>query len=168
LDSKGVGVVRARDITAQGIDAAWLAEYLRAVGGRGDRRLRNGGYVIFNRRITKPDFSGWKVYTGTSPHTAHIHVSFSRDQAGFDSTDGWGIAGVRVLRLTAPPMQGDDVREVQRVLKAWYRLPATFVDGVFGDETVRFVKRAQISTPPQPALEADGIVGELTRTKLGL
>jgi hypothetical protein len=87
----GIGVVRARDIDVDGIDAGWLAEYLRQLGGRGDPRLRGGGYVIFNRRITKPDWSGWKAYVGKNPHTSHVHVSFSLDRAGFDSPASWGI-----------------------------------------------------------------------------
>jgi hypothetical protein len=88
----GQGVVRARDIDVDGVDMAWLVEHLRQLGAAGDRRLAGGGYLIFNRRITRPDFTGWKVYTGTNPHDHHAHVSFSRDPAGFDSTAPWGIA----------------------------------------------------------------------------
>lgn len=86
-----MGVVRARDIDKDGIDAPWLAEELRKMGERGDPRLAGGGYVIFNKRITSPDFKGWKAYTGTNPHTAHIHVSFSLNQAGYDSNAPWVI-----------------------------------------------------------------------------
>jgi hypothetical protein len=86
-----IGVVRARDIDKDGIDAAGLAEYLRVLGANGDRRLRPGGYVIFNRRITAPDFSGWRAYTGVNPHDKHVHVSFSTAVAGFDSTAPWGL-----------------------------------------------------------------------------
>jgi hypothetical protein len=91
-DLDGTGVVRARDIDKDGIDAAWLAEYLRQRGAAGDNRLTGGGYVIFNERITNPDFKAWREYTGTNPHTAHVHVSFSLDTAGYDSTAPWGIA----------------------------------------------------------------------------
>jgi hypothetical protein len=87
----GVGVVRARDIDSDGIDAAWLAEYLRQLGAHGDPRLNNYGYIIFNRKITSPDFSTWQVYNGIDPHTSHIHISFSRLQSGFDSNVPWGI-----------------------------------------------------------------------------
>lgn len=89
----GQGVVRARDIDKDGIDAAWLAEELRKRGAAGDRRLTGGGYVIFNRRITSPDFKSWKAYTGTNPHTAHVHVSFSQNQAGFDDGGPWNLLG---------------------------------------------------------------------------
>ncbi|OLL69848.1 Phage tail fiber protein [Pseudonocardia sp. Ae168_Ps1] len=93
LVKDGVGVVRARDVDADGIDAGWLAEHLRVVGARGDRRLVPGGYVIFDGRITTPDFRRWRPYRGANPHTGHLHVSLSTDLGpdGFDSGAGWGI-----------------------------------------------------------------------------
>ncbi|MDT8915792.1 hypothetical protein [Amycolatopsis sp. PS_44_ISF1] len=89
----GVGVVRARDIDKDGIDAGWLAEELRKLGAAGDPRLAGGGYVIWNRRITSDDFSRWTPYNGSNPHTQHVHVSFSRNRAGFDSNAPWGFLG---------------------------------------------------------------------------
>lgn len=88
----GIGVVRARDIDKDGIDADWLAEWLRLRGKAGDPRLINGGYVIWNKRITTPTFSGWAPYSGTNTHEHHIHVSFSRIAAGFDSPARWNFA----------------------------------------------------------------------------
>lgn len=88
----GVGIVRARDVDKDGVDAAWLVEYLRTLGAKRDPRLYPGGYVIFNRRITDADFSGWHTYTGSNPHDHHFHVSFSTVPAGFDSAAPWGIA----------------------------------------------------------------------------
>lgn len=96
----GMGIVRARDIDKDGIDAAWLAEELRKLGERGDPRLAGGGYIIFNRRITSPDFKHWNVYTGTNPHDKHIHVSFSLNQAGYDSKAAW------VFTPVVPPIIG--------------------------------------------------------------
>lgn len=98
------GIVRARDIDRDGIDAPWLAEHLRKLGATGDKRLTDGGYVIFNRRITAPDFRSWRAYQGTNPHVAHLHVSFSRLSAGFDSAGPWGIANpARSSPTPAPP-----------------------------------------------------------------
>lgn len=91
-----VGIVRARDIDKDGVDIAWLFEELRKLGAAGDPRLTGGGYLIYNRRITSPDFKTWRVYTGSNAHTLHGHVSFSRDRAGFDSTVPWSF-------LTAAP-----------------------------------------------------------------
>ena len=98
----GVGVVRARDIDVNGIDVGWLFERLRVAGAHGDPRLAGGGYLILNRRITAPDFSGWRVYTGSNPHTGHGHVSFSRSIGGFDSRAPWGIAAA------PPPITEED------------------------------------------------------------
>jgi hypothetical protein len=89
----GQGVVRAFDCDVDGIDAGWLAEQLRLAGRAGDYRLTGGGYVIFNRRITASDFSGWRNYTGSNAHTSHVHVSFSRNQAGFDDPAPWRFLG---------------------------------------------------------------------------
>lgn len=85
------GVVRARDITANSIPAQAIADLLFSLGAKGDTRLTDGGYVILNRRITNADFSGWHDYTGADPHTSHIHVSFARTPAYYDSTANWGI-----------------------------------------------------------------------------
>jgi hypothetical protein len=87
----GVGVVRAFDITndpALGLPA--VAERLRARALAGQLpQVAGGGYLILAGRITAPDWSGWRVYTGPDPHVSHLHVSVSLDAAGFDSTDPW-------------------------------------------------------------------------------
>lgn len=41
---------------------------------------RDGGYIIWNRRITSAASSppwSWRPYTGTNPHTDHVHISFA-------------------------------------------------------------------------------------------
>lgn len=73
-----------------------------------------------------------------------------------------GTAAPRSLRLTTPPMTGDDVRSLQQALaKAGANL---VVDGVFGPDTDTAVRQFQ----QQQALAADGIVGAATRSALGL
>jgi hypothetical protein len=139
-DSHGQPVVRARDVDKDGVDAAWIVEQLRLLGQRGDRRLRNQGYVIFNRRITNADFSGWHVYTGINPHDHHFHVSFSLDEAGYDDQSGWDFLGGAPLTQAAQPAQGVDpnsipslsygmmnnpvVASLQRFLNAYNWVPA--------------------------------------------
>lgn len=95
------GIVRARDVDKDGIPAADIVETLRLRGAARDPRLYPGGYVIFNRRITKPDFSGWTTYTGSNPHDKHFHVSFSTVVDGFDSTAPWALFGGRAGATTA-------------------------------------------------------------------
>lgn len=34
-------------------------------------------YIIWNRRITNLDSRGWRSYSGVSPHTDHVHISFN-------------------------------------------------------------------------------------------
>jgi len=163
VDANGIGVVRARDIDKDGIEAAWLAEFLRKRGAVGDPRLRLGGYVIFNRRITAPDFLTWRVYTGTNPHTSHIHVSFSRDPAGFDSEAAWDIVPSGTLRLGD---SGSDVVKLQTVLRAWYPTIEPFAslvaDGEYGPKTAAAVASFQ----SRAGLIPDGIAGPLTLAAL--
>lgn len=107
--------VRAYDFDKDGIDAHWLAEQLRLAGAAGDRRLAGGpslddnGYVIFARHITAPDFSRWVPYEGPNPHDAMVHVSVTRDPAGYEDASPWpflaqlpAMPGVTPVTGTAP------------------------------------------------------------------
>lgn len=169
----GQGVVRARDITRAGLDLPALFERLRRMGAAGDPRLTGGGYLILDRRITKPDWSGWKAYTGSNPHVKHGHVSFSRNQGGFDSRAPWGLSsgGVAVPPpKVVPATSGPDVLRPSTVysaeVKAWQlflgRSYARFgplkADGYYGDATERFVRQVQEFR----GITADGISGPAT------
>ena len=68
----------------------------------------------------------------------------------------------RLLRLKAPYMEGDDVRALQEALKA-AGLDVE-ADGVFGPGTETAVRTLQ----GNKGLSADGIVGQATRSALGL
>jgi hypothetical protein len=108
----------------------------------------------------------------------YMHVEFMGTPAQADEQTRRRIAAVappstvstgrRLLRLTTPNMRGDDVIEVQKVLARWYGFAASWVDGVYGPGTAEQVRRLQRGVPPQPVLDADGIVGSATRRKLGL
>lgn len=88
----GAGVVRALDLDVDGLDLASTFERARQLAAAGQLpQVRNGGYFILNRRITAPDFSGWNVYTGPNPHTAHGHASAAVDPASYDITAPWGV-----------------------------------------------------------------------------
>lgn len=169
------GVVRAFDIDADGIRTAWLAEHLRQLGERGDPRLTDGGYVIYNRRIASSVGEWrWRHYTGESPHTDHIHVSVSTKASGYDKGGAWRVRravipahpggspalprhalGSRVLQLKNPHMRGTDVAFVQRFVGA-------DDDGDFGLKTQARVKRYQgiVSLP------RTGVVGPETWQKM--
>lgn len=171
----GTGVVRALDIDVDGIDAAWYAEQLRILGASGDSRLAGSGYVIFNRRITRSNFSGWTTYTGSNPHTKHVHVSLSRNPAGFDDPRPWAfLTGSTAPPTTAPPVtgrptlregsRGEPVRTLQVTLNRWYpRLPPLAQDGIYGRNT----KARVIYFQQRAGLAADGIVGPKTWAGLG-
>lgn len=73
-----------------------------------------------------------------------------------------GTPTVRVLKLTDPMMQGEDVRQVQEALKtAGINIKP---DGFFGKDTDKAVRQFQ----QQKGLTVDGIVGTQTRHILGL
>jgi hypothetical protein len=174
-------VVRAMDIDSDGIDAAWLADQVRAKGKGGDARLHNGGYVVFNKRIAS-ERQGWewRDYTG-EPHQDHLHVSVSRDVSGYDGDGDWGVRnavitptppgptppkpvdlpkhepGSRVLQVENPQMRGTDVGFVQRFVGA-------SDDGADGPKTKTQVERYQgIRGIPQT-----GIVDAVTWQQMGV
>ncbi len=69
----------------------------------------------------------------------------------------------RILRLTDPYMRGEDVRQVQTMLKNAGYDPGQ-LDGIYGKKTERAVKRFQ----KDHRLKVDGIVGKMTYQALGL
>lgn len=75
------GIVHAIDIDAdfgnpKQDNAQELAEQLAAHAAGGSKSGRRVKYVIYNRQIWSAK-SGWKPrrYTGSNPHTSHVHVS---------------------------------------------------------------------------------------------
>lgn len=122
-DPDGTGVVRARDIDedldgnpANGVgDANVIAEHLRALGKAGDVRLANWGYVIYEGRIAGgnptrgPGRWEWRPYTGTNAHRHHVHVSFSRDPEGYDSTAPWGLWPTTTEPTTPTTPEPEDI-----------------------------------------------------------
>lgn len=113
------GIVRAIDITQDpddrdgdprnDFDAGKLAAQL--VASR-DRRIL---YVIWNRRIArsypKPGIPAWawSTYTGSDPHTNHVHLSVVPDDRA-NNTNPW--------RISAAPTQEDDMPTAQDLLNA--------------------------------------------------
>lgn len=86
------GVVTALDIThdpVHGLDARKIAEAL--VASR-DPRIK---YVISNREINSSTVSPWqwRTFTGSNPHTQHLHLSVVSDANLYDSTTTWSLSG---------------------------------------------------------------------------
>lgn len=77
------GVVHAQDITHDPIrlSGGWLTDTL--VRHR-DPRIK---YIIWNHRIWNTA-QGWQSYTGSSPHTQHVHISVVSGPAG-DNASPW-------------------------------------------------------------------------------
>jgi hypothetical protein len=108
--------VRAYDFDVDGINEKWLAENLRLLGLAGDPRLagRSGdvsdnGYVIYfdvdldRPLITSPDFTRWLEYDG-DPHKTALHVSVTREPAGYEDARPWDflLVGHPVVTPAAP------------------------------------------------------------------
>lgn len=91
----GSNIVSALDLThdpAHGFDSYRFAEVLRQ---NRDRRIK---YVISNRRIFSSYASGnraawaWGPYTGSDPHTNHVHISVL-DAPISDTRTPWNLEG---------------------------------------------------------------------------
>jgi hypothetical protein len=123
IDSNGVGVVRARDIThdpAHGCDAHEIAEKIRRKYAAGDPRRR---YVISNGRIASASSSppwSWRAYGGPNAHVKHSHVSVSESPSGYDYRGPWGLAGEGGF------LAGLSEKEQERIFKVIDGLGETF------------------------------------------
>jgi peptidoglycan hydrolase-like protein with peptidoglycan-binding domain len=103
-DDRGMGVVRARDLDSTGLPLAVAFERARVKAYKGELpQLRAGGYLIYAGKITAPDFTGWRVYSGSNPHVLHGHVSVSTEQARYDDRRPWGIFTEQAADPTPPP-----------------------------------------------------------------
>jgi hypothetical protein len=87
-DPKAGMVVRAididRDVHKSGKPDLMpdIADQIRRAAKRGEKRI---SYIIFAGRIASPRMGWrWRKYSGSNPHNAHCHVSFTKqgDQDG--------------------------------------------------------------------------------------
>jgi len=88
----------------------------------------------------------------------------SQTAARLNSSPAEGFGGTRILKLTEPNMQGEDVRKVQQALVNAGFLTAKDVDGFYGPSTKVAVEKFQ----ENKGLAKDGAVGPQTRRLLGL
>jgi hypothetical protein len=88
------GVVTAIDIThnpENGCDAKKLAD---AWVESQDDRIK---YIIYNKKMVSSYPSGgkkpwtWRPYSGSNPHTKHVHISVNASKSLYDSRDDWAL-----------------------------------------------------------------------------
>ena len=153
----GDDVVTALDLTHDpnsGCDAGVLAEVV--IASR-DPRIK---YIIWNRRIVSGDAgpSPWvkRQYTGSNPHTMHVHISVKPTKAEYDNDAAWALSGTAPPATPSAPPPPAEV-EKRKVLKKGskhtqdvrylQKLLGITVDGVFGSETRRQSRRLRKRTP---------------------
>lgn len=121
-------------------------------------------YVISNRRIyQRSDRFRPRVYTGSNPHTEHIHRSTRHTGSADNDTSVYPLIKFGPQWVTLRKgAKGRDVSELQALLNA--HGASLSVDGDFGAGTEAAVKAFQKRF--RVAGGADGIVGTATRTAL--
>lgn len=153
------GIVTALDLThdvRNGVDTWALAEFLRQ---RRDPRIK---YVISNKRIFSSATNPWvwRNYTGSNPHSSHMHLSVHSTKNHYDHEGAWQ------LQIGQVPKDPDDTTS-RPILKIGSRGPDVAIvqgllglkaDQIFGPITDEKVKDFQTKA----RLKADGVVGPLT------
>jgi hypothetical protein len=155
-------VVCARDYTHDpddGADMHVIAEQLRK------RNHPAVKYVIWNRRIWSKarNSEGWRAYSGSNPHTKHMHVSAGVGSDGhstgpYDDTTPWGIAssdngmGDDMIGLKQGD-EGEQVKALQGLLTRSGFSPGVH-DGQYGSKTAAAVLAMRKS---QGSSATDGI-----------
>ncbi|MBD2629130.1 peptidoglycan-binding protein [Trichormus variabilis] len=84
--------------------------------------------------------------------------------AKLDMSPAEGFAMARLLKLTTPNLQGEDVRKVQQALVNAGFLSANQINSSYDDDTKSAVEKFQ----DQKGLSQDGVVGSQTRRLLGI
>jgi hypothetical protein len=164
----GQRYVTARDFTHDpggGLDCDELAAALER--GR-DRRVK---YIIWESQICsgseRRDPWEWRDYNGPNLHTRHLHLSVVADARALLRIP-WMLPDL-VTRSDLTTLKrgstGPAVRELQRVLNAWYPQMSLRVDGVFGLATEAAVRALQERSE---GLVVDGVVGPRTAAVLNL
>lgn len=129
-------------------------------------------YVIWNRQIYNRARAseGWRPYSGSNPHTHHMHVSINATERNNLAAWAWSPDGAPIPNTpitphpgNLPPHQvlkkgarGETVKILQRKLNLFGG--HLVVDGDFGDKTDTSVRNFQ----KYWKLEVDGIVGRKT------
>jgi hypothetical protein len=126
-------------------------------------------YLIWESQICsgseRRDPWKWRGYNGPNLHTRHLHLSVVADARALLRIP-WMLPGLSdSLSTLSRGSTGPAVRELQRVLNAWYPQMSLKVDGVFGLATEAAVRALQERSG---GLVVDGVVGPRTRGVLNL
>ena len=91
-----------------GIDCAEIFEKLKK-----DNRV---SYLIFNNKIWSRDKakSGNRVYTGSNPHTKHIHISINPDLANDTSPWFWWMNQPKIVNQIVAGLQPQAKKKVAK------------------------------------------------------
>lgn len=124
------------------------------------------GVVRWGGEWSRPDGMHFEIAPGQTMEDCERALVWMREYNGTDFAPAPEPepSGPRLLKLTDPMMEGDDVRELQRVLAAWYPWMGLQVDGWYGPVTEDAVRQLQ----RRANITVDGIVGPQTRAVLGL
>lgn len=163
----GRGIVCAIDVML-GVGAKASA-IVRAAVGRSDL-----AYVIHNRTIWSAS-RGWKAarYTGSDPHTNHVHISSKHTAAADQRHVGLNLGAAPAPQPSptpgVPPFPGEQHvgSHGQPVMDIQYRLnargyPHLNVDGNYGPQTADRVRRFQ----RYARIQVDGRTGKITWNRL--
>ena len=91
-----------------GVDCAVIFEKLKE-----DERVK---YLIFNKKIWSRDKakSGNRVYSGTNPHSKHLHISINPDSANDTSPWFWWLNQPKVLNQVVASLQPKPKKKVAK------------------------------------------------------
>lgn len=178
-NSNGQGVVCAIDVVGV-TQARDLWDFLAHAR---DPRMK---YDIFNSQKMSSTISPWtpRPYTGSNPHSNHIHVSVGRGPDNYstradlyDDPSPWGFHGATSETGEQMLKQGDKgngVKKIQRALFNWFRPKAKGykpnengstweralfwgIDGDFGTTTEEMVKDYQKAAQIKVTGQVDGL-----------
>ena len=156
--------VNAIDITASGIDTGALIAAAK--------KHPSVRYIIHRGKIMNRDIGNFRArrYTGSNPHTAHVHISIYQSRTAEQRRQSWGIATGKAPSGGGSTSSGKTYREVKygqllrlytkgAPVREWQRSALGYTgkkaDGYFGPSTEADTKRFQ----REHGVAADGIVG---------
>lgn len=173
-DSMPKGAVSAIDIYTSANGKTWItpAEFAKFLAIlKKDSRV---WYVIHKGYIySRTNNFAKEKYTGSNPHTNHIHISLVQTKAAHDNVSSWKISNVKGSSTpTTPPStgtkklptlsKGDSDKVLVPFLKRFFGVKTHTDDPLFGTGL-----RAKVLTyQGKQGLVVDGVVGTATWKKI--